>query len=605
MFAIFCVSLVLCAVTVTAAPAVIQVSQYGARPDGSDCRESIHRAVQAAAQVSGPVCIQFAAGRYRVAAPEGQPAISLDGMRDVTLAGIPGRTTLVLTRTGRPLIQAANSQRVTIRDLIIDADPLPFTQGVIIAVDPEPGAIDVRIDAGFPQMSDDQFARARNMYERWGMVFEPKERSLKRAVGDAYFINSWKPVTPGVWRLYAPQDNPGQWKGVTPGDRYVQLARSSGGTVSIWRCKDMLLSNLVFHASAGLCVALVENEGELRVHRVQARFTRGSRRLITSCSDGIHCQGNRSGPVIERCYFEGLADDSINIYGAASIVAEQPRPDQLRLHRGPAHRVGDLLQVFDSSRAHVVANVTVTDVEESDGSRLLTVSEALPALRCGADHRSADTVYNLSASGSGFVIRNNVMRGHRRFAVNVKGGPGLVENNLFDETLGWGMVASNDADWPEGPVVRDLVIRNNTFRGTGKLSHYHKMPVGAALRVGGYGDHGRWSPGRAARGIRIEGNTFIDPPGHAIFAAGVDGLAVFDNRVTTPQPAPVLRRASVFRLENCDNVELVNNTVHDLRDGLTSVIEIGTETTRKVYISGLVARTHPDTPRLADHRQRR
>ncbi len=605
MFALLCVSLLLCAMGLNAVPTVIRVSQYGARPDGSDSREAVLQAIEAAAQVGGPVQVQFGAGRYRVSAPPGEPAITLNGIHDVTLTGVPGRTTLVLTRTGHPLIHAAGCQRVTIQDLIIDADPLPFTQGVITAVEPEPGAIDVRIDPGFPQMSDEQFARARNMYERWGMVFEPNERSLKRAAGDAYFINSWKRVAPDVWRLFAPPESRGQWTGVVPGDRYVQLARSSGGTVSIWRCKDVLLSRLIFHASAGLCIALVENEGDLRVQHVQARFARGSRRLITSCSDGVHCQGNRSGPVIEHCYFEGLADDSINIYGAASIVAEQPRADQLKLLRGPAHRVGDLLQIFDSSKAQVVANVTVTDVQEFGGLRLLTISEELPPLRCGSDHKSADTVYNLSASGSGFVIRNNTMRGHRRFAVNVKGGPGLVENNLIDETLGWGMVAGNDPDWPEGPVVRDLVIRNNTFRGTGKLSHYHKMPTGASLRVGGYGDYGRWSPGRAARGIRIEGNTFIDPPGHAILAAGIDGLAVFDNRVNTPPSAPILRNASVFRLENCDNVEMVNNQVQDLRQGVTSVIEIGPECTRKVYISGLIARTHPDTPRLADHRLRR
>ena len=61
---------------------------------------------------------------------------------------------------------------------------------------------------------------------------------------------------------------------------------------------------------------------------LEVRFAPGTNRLLTTDADGVHCQQNRSGPVIEDCYFEGMADDAINIYAPPNVLREIRSPTQ-------------------------------------------------------------------------------------------------------------------------------------------------------------------------------------------------------------------------------------------------------------------------------------
>ena len=81
----------------------------------------------------------------------------------------------------------------------------------------------------------------------------------------------------------------------------------------------------------------------------------------------------------------------------------------------------------------------------------------------GADHRSADTLYNLDGCGAGFQIRRNHMNGNRRYGCLLRAGGGVVEDNVFEDTTGAGVVLTNEPDWPEGPVPWGIRIRRNRF----------------------------------------------------------------------------------------------------------------------------------------------
>jgi hypothetical protein len=61
----------------------------------------------------------------------------------------------------------------------------------------------------------------------------------------------------------------------------------------------------------------------------------------------VHCQQNRSGPVIEDCYFEGMADDAINIYAPPNVLREIREPTQWLVSPGCLILPGDRLQVLD------------------------------------------------------------------------------------------------------------------------------------------------------------------------------------------------------------------------------------------------------------------
>jgi len=44
------------------------------------------------------------------------------------------------------------------------------------------------------------------------------------------------------------------------------------------------------------------------------------------------------------------------------------------------------------------------------------------------------------------------MNGNRRNGCLLRAGNGLVEDNIFADTTGAGVVLTNEPDWPEGPV---------------------------------------------------------------------------------------------------------------------------------------------------------
>ena len=139
----------------------------------------------------------------------------------------------------------------------------------------------------------------------------------------------------------------------------MHLARGHGSAVFAQGCDGIRIENVTVHASPGLAVGLVGNRGEIVVRGLEVRFAPGTTRLLTANADGVHCQQNRSGPVIEDCYFEGMADDAINLYAPPNVVARNPLPDPMAgLARCPV-LPGDRLQVLDPKTGRVRGEVKV------------------------------------------------------------------------------------------------------------------------------------------------------------------------------------------------------------------------------------------------------
>jgi parallel beta-helix repeat protein len=163
---------------------------------------------------------------------------------------------------------------------------------------------------------------------------------------------------------------------------------------------------------------------------------------------------------------------------------------------------------------------------------LITLEKPVAGIQAGADHRTGDTIYNLSASGAGFVIRNNRFHHHRRHGVLARAGNGLIEGNTFEESGGFGVTITNEPEWPEGPVATDITVRGNRFIGGGHPGGYGDSPKGAALTVRAKG-LGERAEGRLIRRITIEDNTFVDPPGGAIYIGSAEGVTIRNNTASS------------------------------------------------------------------------
>src|SRR5680860_506899 len=121
-------------VSVASAAGTYDVSDYGARGDGSsDDTAAVQRAIDAAAATSGTV--SFHGGTYRVSS-------ALRLRSGVTLAGVPGESVLYMSAKGAltPLLYGHNLQNTVVQDLTLRSDG-PTSQVLGVSMDGISGGV--------------------------------------------------------------------------------------------------------------------------------------------------------------------------------------------------------------------------------------------------------------------------------------------------------------------------------------------------------------------------------------------------------------------------------------------------------------------------------
>ena len=587
---------------------VFHVRDFGAQAnDPGDSGAAIRAAIRAAVASGTGAELVFDAGTYRVAPqrPRGHclPVAEADGLH---LRGAKQGTHLVFTDPISSGIAVLGGRGVVVTGLTLDYDPLPFCQGTVRAVDVEAGHFDLEIEEGYPTPDGENFVRAIEPYGKWGMIMDRAARRIKAGTPDHYMTPRWEHREGRLWRFFTASEHVRrQLARMEVGDAYVHLGRGHGSAVLARGCDDVRIENVVVHAAPALAVGLVGNRGAIVVRGLEVRFPPETTRLLTTNADGVHCQQNRSGPVIEDCYFEGMADDGINIYAPPNVVHEVRRPAEWLISAGCQVLPGDRLQVFDPRAGRIRGSVRALEVRQEGRALLLVLEEPLAGVVAGEDYRSADTLYNLDACGAGFRIRENHFRGHRRYGCLLRAGQGTVEGNLFDDTTGAGVVLTNEPDWPEGPVPWDVTVRGNRFLRGGTCLGYADSPHGAALAVRGARLGHATAEGTPLRGITIEGNEFLDRPGAAIYVGGAQEVVVRENRIVGTAGAELRRAGGAVVIEQSRRVLLADNQVIDPRTGVTAAVEIrgGTAPGEEgVRIEGLAASLGPEARAVEDHR---
>jgi hypothetical protein len=309
--------------------------------------------------------------------------------------------------------------------------------------------------------------------------------------------------------------------------------------------------------------------------------------------------------VIEDCYFEGMADDAINLYAPPNVLREIRSATEWLVSPGCLVLPNDRLQVLDPKTGRLRGEVRAVDVKVERRAFLLTLDKPLAGAAAGADHRSADTLFSLDACGAGFQIRGNHMRGNRRYGCLLRAGGGLVENNTFEDTTGAGVVLTNEPDWPEGPVPWGITIRGNRFLRGGTCLGYADSPHGAALSVRptrlGHG----LAEAEAIRDVIIENNDFEDRAGTALFIGGASNVSVSTNRIHAAPDAELRRKGPAIVVERSSGVTLADNAICDPRPGTTAAVEISPTVAPAeggVRISGLDPKLHAQAQVVDDRR---
>jgi hypothetical protein len=187
----------------------------------------------------------------------------------------------------------------------------------------------------------------------------------------------------------------------------------------------------------------------------------------------------------------------------------------------------------------------------------------IPKLVCGTGNGNPDLkitqVYNLSRACGNFAFRNNEFVRGRRVGILAKSGPGLIENNRFEELGGGGGEIWN-APY-EGLYAHDILIQNNLFR-RGGLIHKNSGPASAIWIEIFAGNPSQ----PLHRNLQIIGNRIVDYPGTGIEVADATGVRIENNRFENKELS-VLRNPDDFMIElfNTEGDTVTNNQFNDSR----------------------------------------
>ena len=454
-------------------------------------------------------------------------------------------------------------RRVKLRGLTIDADPLPWTQGVIETIDRQAKTIVFRIDAGYPVPVGKRLTQPGRILffdgesRRELPVFDDQAEALED-LGERRL----KVTRFATARVF---NNPIPGRPVQLGDRVAFFIMYGGGAnVELRGCEGVTLEKVTNHAASSF--AFHETQGPGGNQYLECRLTRrpGTDRLMASRADCFHSYLMEKGPRIEGCEFSHSGDDLINIHGFFGLVVRAITPQEAIVVSpyGQILGAGSRVKICDPEASTQPRDVTVKSAEPVNDPELLAEVKALPAALLSkqglrirdlagcqvarvvvegeAGWQPYEIVSSPDRSGRGAIVRNNHLHdGHVR-AVLLKSHDILVEENRIERTGHGGIVVEPEFFWLEGPFAKNIRIRGNTLvrNGWASMDQSGFGVSHAAIQVGCHFGK-RMFPrtlgaGMVNEDIEITGNRIEEPAGYAIMVMNTRRGTVADNRITAP-----------------------------------------------------------------------
>ena len=526
----------LCAVLQAAPVAVDKGGQaFTPRPvaeQKADLRELIAQGIS-----TGQSVITLPPGRYRVA-PIKREHLVFKGLKNITInaEGVE----MICTQTTRA-INIEQCENFTLRGLVIDYDPLPFTQARITAISADQKEVSVAVIAGYPEPK-----AGRGSVE----VFDPASNELRGRF--SFHDIPCAPTGPGRATLTQPNPARGVPFGLVGDIVVIRSSLGSGGEIShAITLADSVGTTLdAVSLCASNCFGFYEN-GCTQTKYVKCRIgrrapatdlvARGYPRLRSTNADGFHSKNARQGPLYDRCTVLYNGDDSIAINGDFHYVSSGDRATLRVLAKNQmTMRKGDGVQLFsyDGSR---IDNRKITAIEE-DGEitpkeraslvdqknideRLRTQGMA-KAYRVTLDAPVSVVPGTLICSaetiGSGFIVRDCQLGHNRSRGIIVKACRGQITGNQIEGCVMTGILISPEFHWLEGGLSDDLLIaKNRIINGRG---------MGIAVAAGG--DH-QLAPAGAFRNITIRDNVIQGGAEPGLLTTSIRGLVEEGNSVQT------------------------------------------------------------------------
>lgn len=492
-------------------------------------------------------------GTYSCANP-----MSFNAVHGLTISGEGVR--LIMTDYRESGLVFNNCTGITLKGFSIDYDPLPFTQATVISRN----AVATEFEFEIHEEYRDFEVTGHFGFGCRAEVFDPRTMRWKMApdfgsCGDVSPIEKCA-ISPRRGYMKFAMAKPS----VKPGDYLAFPSRERdivASAIEFQHCSTVRLEGLTVLASPSFAVYCAAMDGEnyfryIVVRGPQGRYSIG--RLISSNADGLHYHGGRRGPIVERCDFSFMSDDSININGPSFVVKEIENQRTLIVEANEFNAVcfssmakGDTIRFMSPENYNIVAEARIEtvgeirEIAEVTEAKLRQINESCRDYAGGLLKRgrvvriSCDrplqlagneycNVFNLNCPG--FIIRDSYFHDHRAMGLRMFGTDGIIENNRIERTklaavnVGPAWFGSHDG-WGKnitirGNTISDIPFSETAFQGAIAVSAA-KMPNSPIT----------YRFPRCMRDIVIENNTISNCGASGIFVNAADGVRVRENHI--------------------------------------------------------------------------
>ena len=286
---------------------------------------------------------------------------------------IDGRgATIVLTDPNVDGVRITGSVNTTLRDIKIDYDPLPFTQGVIVNSDPNQQWGDLAIDTGYPT-DPTNFNAVPEI--NGGNLWDPETLRMRSDRSKHFIPDPLEQIEPGLLRVRS-------WN-LQVGDLMSVHIPWRGVGLRCDRSESCQFIDVTIHAAPG---GAFYGTGGLGGHKLsRCVVTRGptlygdTPRLYSVNRDAFHYVAMQTGPTLVNCRAEFMSDDGVNIHGNfVDVVTVQP-DGWVRMTPGYPGSVGDVVEIHEANSLLPVAKTTIAELGNSpEWLRLADVGTAKP-----------------------------------------------------------------------------------------------------------------------------------------------------------------------------------------------------------------------------------
>ncbi|MFZ2654669.1 MAG: right-handed parallel beta-helix repeat-containing protein [Victivallales bacterium] len=449
--------------------------------------------------------------------------ITLDGYRDIVIDGSGSTFWFEHEAWGFHITGSSNT---TMKNIILDWDPLPYTQGVIVGMNPKEKTLDVKISPGYEAVSKRFASLPPEGNEKAacvrGYIFDAKKDLFKPCQEGFRVVPFFQtPKINGAYRIKTLvfYNKPLENLNAKIGDRIALVLRGGGG-ILMEGCGNMLLEDVTLYSCPGL--QFVEGACNERntYRRCKVLPRPGTDRLMGGNADGFHSQNCENGPIIENCEITSIGDDAVNIHGFYRKVLAQNSPNEVVVENFAWRQKlkGNCTVDFYESPAKgfdFLGERKVLACRFENGKHILTLDKPVIV--------ENDSVCSIEEyTGPGAIIRNCHWKNIYTRGILFKSHNAVIENNVMEWIGSWGILLTTQPGfWGESAMPHGVKIRGNII-----------TDVFGQAAIGLIDPAKDFSKAQRVRDISITNNTITRTDGPGIMLRGTDGVQIIGNSIS-------------------------------------------------------------------------